>query len=192
MDSIDSSNGQPSGMDTAVFIYAVLVVSTCIALFYFARTFLAHRRNRQRILKSPVFEVSPPTYFQHFDDIPVDDQSCNASTNGIVTHTTFPASALVRGENYYVVTPRVRVYSSNSLSTLQNPYSLSRSGSGASTRSTFSDINNDNDGNSSVVIPIDSPPAPYASTDRLPMTEIGVRPPAYEDLPRNEVSRSIS
>ncbi|KAF9344374.1 hypothetical protein BGX26_004453 [Mortierella sp. AD094] len=172
MDSRDILNGHLSSLDAGVFIYAVLAVSIIIALIYFGRVFMAHRRQRLRAMKDPDFEASPPMYSQHFDDIPVDDQSCNASTsNGIVAHTTFPASALVRGENYYIVTPRARIHSNSS-----HPYSHSRSGSGASVRSASSRNSNNN------VVPVDSPPAPYTSTDHLPMTQVGVRPPAYEDL----------
>ncbi|KAF9433390.1 hypothetical protein BGZ76_009535 [Entomortierella beljakovae] len=169
MDNGDIPNGHLTNLDAGIFIYAVLIVSLIVATVYFARIFMAHRRHRQRALKDPDFEAGPPMYCYHVNDLPVDDAS---TTQGIIAHTTYPAAALVRGEDYYIVTPRVRIYSNSS-----SPYSShSRSGSNSSRTSS----NNSN--NNNTVDLQDSPPAPYTSTDRLPMTQVGVRPPPYEVL----------
>ncbi|KAF9165206.1 hypothetical protein BGX21_007956 [Mortierella sp. AD011] len=168
---MDGSNipiGQISSLDAGIIIYAILAASIIIALIYFGRVFVARRRLRQRVMKDPDFEAGPPMYNQHFNDIPVDDQSCSPPTSdGTVTRTTFPPSALIRDNNYYIVTPRAR-NDSNS----PHPYSHSRSGSGASERSSSSSNNNNN------IVPVDC----------LPMIEVGVQPPAYEDLPTSNSS----
>ncbi|KAF9093674.1 hypothetical protein BGX27_001576 [Mortierella sp. AM989] len=191
MENSDSPNGRLSSIDAGIFIYAVLVVSIIVAAIYFGKVCMAHRRHRQQASKDPDYEAGPPMYCQHFDDLPVDDQSCDASTsNGIVTHTTFPVAAMVRGENYYIVTPRVRIYSNSS--SQSHPHSRSGSGASSSSGGRSSNRNSSNNNSNLLVIQTDSPPAPYTSTDRLPMTQVGVRPPAYENLSANEVSRNSS
>ncbi|KAF9993342.1 hypothetical protein BGZ80_002491 [Entomortierella chlamydospora] len=168
---MDGSNipiGNISSLEAGIIIYAVLAASIILALIYFGRVFMARRRQCQRVMKDPDFEAGPPMYNQHFNDIPVDDQSCSPSTSDrTVTRTTFPPSALIRDDDYYIVTPRARNDSNSPY-----PHSHSRSGSGASGRSASPSNNNNN------VVPVDC----------LPMTEVGVQPPAYEDLPTSNSS----
>jgi hypothetical protein len=92
-----------------------------------------------------------PTHRQHIDDTCTDDK---ITSQGIVAHTTYPVSAVIRGEPYYLITPRVRVPSPSP--------THSRSGSSESQ--------------------VDIPP--YPSTDGFPvMTQIDTKPPAYDDIP---------
>jgi len=184
--SMDSNvDGHLSGIDSGIFIYAVLVIGVVVAVIYFVRVALAHRRLRQRSLKSD-FEADPPMYCNHLNDLPVvDDESCHSSTSsppssGTVTHTAFPASALIRGESYYMITPRVRVHPSSP----SHPYP-SHSHSGSATASAGLST----DGNS---IPPSSAPAPYTSTDQLVFTPAGVEPPGYNELSAREVLLSKS
>ncbi|KAI9240383.1 MAG: hypothetical protein BYD32DRAFT_408645 [Podila humilis] len=85
MSSPDSSNG---------YVVIVLLIALLLALVFFGRVALARRKERLRALKDPDYESGPPTYNRHVQDLQV------------VEDLSVPESALVRGEHYYIITPR--------------------------------------------------------------------------------------
>ncbi|KAG0318374.1 hypothetical protein BGZ99_005720 [Dissophora globulifera] len=111
------SNSSTGGIDSGFFIYAVLLIGLMTAVVYFGRVCLAKRRLRLRARKDPDFEAGPPMYLQHLDDLQVihaqpRDTSSPTPQNLYGTNRysnpalNSPATALIRGENYYIVTPR--------------------------------------------------------------------------------------
>ncbi|KAI7832342.1 hypothetical protein BC939DRAFT_524618 [Gamsiella multidivaricata] len=111
-------------LDSGIFIYAILVIAVLIAVVYFGRVCLAKRRYRRRALKDSDYEVGPPMYLQHLDDLQVIDtpppprdlihppSSSSAPSSASVGHSSTPETfdpaapgpALVRGENFCFVT----------------------------------------------------------------------------------------
>ncbi|KAG0021771.1 hypothetical protein BGZ81_008799 [Podila clonocystis] len=95
-----STSTLPSSSDTARYdsssgyIYIVLVIALLAALIFFGRAALLRRKERLRALKDPDYESGPPTYNRHVQDLQV------------VEDLSIPETALVRGEHYYIVTPR--------------------------------------------------------------------------------------
>ncbi|KAF9324061.1 hypothetical protein BG006_000904 [Podila minutissima] len=105
---MDPQNPAPSSTSTAIssysdaarydansgYIYVVLVTALLAALIFFGRAALARRKERLRALKDPDYESGPPTYNRHVQDLQV------------VEDLSVPETALVRGEHYYIITPR--------------------------------------------------------------------------------------
>ncbi|KAG0198678.1 hypothetical protein BGX28_007889 [Mortierella sp. GBA30] len=97
------------------FIYIILVAGILTAIIYFTKVCLVKRQARLRSLKDPDF--GPPTYLHHFDDLQViDARPRQTSVSGQLVVPSPPASALVRGENYYIVTPRTHTRTGSSSS----------------------------------------------------------------------------
>ncbi|KAG0038744.1 hypothetical protein BGZ82_010983 [Podila clonocystis] len=98
--SSTSTSTPPSSSDDANYdsnsgyIYIVLVIALLAALIFFGRTALVRRKERLRALKDPDYESGPPTYNRHVQDLQV------------VEDLSVPETALVRGEHYYIITPR--------------------------------------------------------------------------------------
>ncbi|KAF9184211.1 hypothetical protein BGZ51_003498 [Haplosporangium sp. Z 767] len=102
------------------FIYVILLIGLLTGVIYFTRVCIAKRRERIRAMKDPDFD-GPPTYHHHLDDLQViDARPRETSPSGQLVIPTAPASALIRGENYYIVTPRTHSRTGSSASASSN------------------------------------------------------------------------
>ncbi|KAF8927728.1 hypothetical protein EDD21DRAFT_385479 [Dissophora ornata] len=108
-----------NNISSGVLIYVVLLVGLLVGFVYFGRVCIAKRR-LLRDSKNPDFEACPPKYLQHLEDlqvvitrprtVPATTTTPSSSPNRSSSPSA-PAAALVRGEGYYIVTPRTHALS---------------------------------------------------------------------------------
>ncbi|KAF9990226.1 hypothetical protein BGZ75_003118 [Mortierella antarctica] len=149
------------------YIYMILLAGVLTGVIYFARVCLAKRQARHRALKNPDFD-GPPTYLHHLQDLQViDARPRTTAASGQLVIPSAPASALIRGENYYIVTPRTHSRTGSAASSLSRPRSLAQGTSGAGPGA-------GSPRNTTISAPTTTTSSGAASVEPLP--------PAYEDL----------
>ncbi|CAO3565516.1 unnamed protein product [Mortierella alpina] len=105
------------------YLYMILLAGVLAGVIYFVRVCLTSRRARLRAPKDPDSE-GPPTYLHHLQDLQIiDARPRTTGASGQLVVPSAPASALIRGENYYIVTPRTHSRTGSAASSLSRPRS---------------------------------------------------------------------
>ncbi|KAF9953491.1 hypothetical protein BGZ72_005379 [Mortierella alpina] len=126
--SPDPATEQNHAFTSGGYIYMVLLAGVLTGVIYFIRVCLVKRQARHRALKNPDFD-GPPTYLHHLQDLQIiDTRPRTTAASGQLVIPSAPASALIRGENYYIVTPRTHSRTGSAASSLSRPRSSAPSG----------------------------------------------------------------
>ncbi|KAF9583754.1 hypothetical protein BGW38_008650 [Lunasporangiospora selenospora] len=116
--SNSASTSAMSTIETSSVTIAVLCIAFLIGIVYFSKVVISRRRDR-RLSKNSDIE-GPPTYFSHLQDLQVhvDPNRPRVFTNcgGRLVPVQSPTPAVIRGETFYIATPRTHSRSGSTVS----------------------------------------------------------------------------